>query len=142
MSTIPLSQINAPHVGTWRNQDFSQWHTTNLPGPNTGLMIGNQDWIFWNYRTKKLMLCEEKCFGNFIDPKGWQFKLFRDVIDPALSAFCSMPRFLKQAGKECQIIYLGYHYITFENTSPDNGAIFWDNVEISKEELIERLSLK
>lgn len=134
--------IDTPHVGTWRNADFSQWHTKNLPSPQSGLCIGNQDWIFYNYKTKRLMLCEEKCYGNFINPNEWQFKFFRDIMDPALTMFCSVPRFLKQADKECQIYYQGYHYITFENTSPDNGVIWWDNVEISKEKLIEKLSLQ
>ena len=132
----------APQVGTWRNADFSQWNTINLPGPQTGLMIGNQDWVFWNYKTKRLMLCEEKCFGKFINENEWQFKFFRDVIDPALTAYCSVPQFLKQAGSTCKITYLGYHYITFENTSPDNGRIWFDNVEISKEDLIRKLSLE
>ncbi len=137
-----IDQIVSPQVGTWRNADFSQWNTTNLPGPQTGLMIGNQDWVFWNFKTRRLMLCEEKCFGHFINPNEWQFKFFRDVIDPALALYCSEARFLKQANDTCKITYLGYHYITFEKTSPDNGVIWWDNVEISKEKLIEKLSLQ
>lgn len=134
--------MNTPHVGTWRNADFSQWITHNLPKPQSGFCVGNQDWLLWNWRTKRLMLCEEKCFGKFIDKKSWQFKFFRDVIDPALKLYCSQPRFLEQANKDCQIEYRGYHYVTFENTSPDNGRIWFDGDEISKKQLTSILSLE
>jgi len=43
-----------------RSLEFSGWVRENLPKSKTGFMITNQDWIFWNYNTKKLMLVEEK----------------------------------------------------------------------------------
>jgi len=48
-------------------------------------------------------------------------------MDPALEQFC----------KKNNINYLGYKIIKFENTTPDDGKIFIDDVEIKKEDFLK-----
>jgi len=36
----------------------------------------------------------------------------------------------------------GVHVLTFENTNPDDGEMFWDGKQITKSELIEILTFK
>lgn len=38
--------------------------------------------------------------------------------------------------------YRGIHLLVFENTSPDDGAIYWDNKQITKQQLFALLTFK
>lgn len=113
-----------------RSLIFSEWIRNRLPASNTGFYVTNQDWIFWNWKTRKLMLCEEKCFKANLSTAFT--KLIKGVIEPALKEFCP----------KNNIDFRGYHFIQFENTSPEDGKIFFDGIEISKEELIKFLSME
>ena len=82
-----------------------------------GYLATNIDYVWYNYKNKKWMLIEEKRYGY--KPKSWQRNVFKAV-------HCSIE------SKD----YYGFHLLVFENTCPDDGKIWLDNKEISKDELI------
>lgn len=86
-----------------------------------GYVATNIDYLWRNYKTGKWMLIEEKRYGR--KAKYPQTALF-ELLD-----------------KACQLDnnYYGFHYLIFENTSPDDGKIFLDNKEITKDELLQFL---
>lgn len=76
------------------------------------------------------MLCEEKCFmGKISTAFG---RLINEVIEPALNEFCPKNK----------IDFKGYFLIQFERNGPDDGKIFFDGTEVSKDELIKILSME
>ena len=86
-----------------------------------GFVATNIDYLWRNYKTGKWMLIEEKRYGR--RPRFPQTALF-ELLDRA-------------CGNDNN--YCGFHYLVFENTSPDDGNIFLDNIAISKDELIKFL---
>ncbi len=86
-----------------------------------GYIATNIDYMWRNYKTGQWMLIEEKRHGAKVRP--WQQHMF-DIL-----TWCGQqhPRFC------------GFHVIVFENTGPEDGAIFLDGNAISKEELVSFL---
>lgn len=113
-----------------RSLEFSKWIREKLPDSQTGLCVSNQDWLFFNWKTRQLMLAEEKTHNAKI--AKWFSKLIREIMNPALEQYCNQNR----------IDYRGYHFIQFENTSPEDGAIFFDGIEISDIELKQILAFE
>ena len=111
-----------------RSLEFSRWIREELPDSMTGYMVGNQDWMFWNWKTRQLMLAEEKT--HFAEIAPWMKNLIKMVIHPALKRYC----------KHIGVDYRGYHLIQFEKTDPETGRILFDRIEITKEELKQILS--
>ena len=89
-----------------------------------GFLASNIDYCWTNYKTGEWMFIEEKRYNTAI--KYWQKKLF------------SIMHNVCRADKK----YRGFHLLVFENTSPEDGKIFLDNKEISKEQLLNFLSFK
>ena len=89
-----------------------------------GYIATNIDYVWKNYKTNDWMIIEEKRYG--CQPKFYQEKIF-DVLN-----WCCKhhPNFH------------GVHILVFEKTSPDDGKIYWDGKEISRNKLIEILSFK
>jgi len=120
-----------------RSLEFSSWIREMLPKSSTGFMVSNQDWVFWNYKTKKLLLAEEKTRGGNLAP--WFGNFIRDVMNPALESYCP----------NHEIKYLGYYLITFEKDYPKNGKIWvWKfgtsspRLETTESDLIKLLSME
>jgi hypothetical protein len=86
-----------------------------------GYVATNIDYIWYNYKNKLWMLIEEKRYGGL--PRLYQKQLFKTLH----RACRSDPN------------YRGIHLLVFENTSPDDGLIWWDKVLITKEQLINKL---
>ena len=86
-----------------RSLAFSGWIRQELPDSKTGFMVTNQDWIFWNFKTRCLMFVEEKTHNGTIS--NWFHILIKTVLHPALLQF----------SKKNDIDYRGYHLIQFEN---------------------------
>lgn len=86
-----------------------------------GYVATNIDYMWRNYKTGQWMLIEEKRHNAQV--KFWQQQMF-DIL-----TWCGKkhPRFC------------GFHILVFENTSPEDGRIFLDGNEISKENLINFL---
>lgn len=87
-----------------------------------GFIATNIDYVWRNYKTDQWMLIEEKRFGHKL--KYYQKEIFR------LLNWCC----------KHQPHFFGFHILTFENTSPDDGKIFWDEKEITKAELLSYLT--
>lgn len=86
-----------------------------------GFVATNIDYLWRNYRTGCWMLIEEKRHG--VMPKRWQSESF-DLVNKVSKGD---PK------------YKGFHYLIFENTSPEDGTIMLDGKEISKDDLIKFL---
>jgi hypothetical protein len=89
-----------------------------------GYIATNIDYVWKNYKTGDWMMIEEKRYGR--QPKYPQPGLF-ELVD-------------KYARNDTK--YHGFHYVIFENTSPDDGKIFLDKKEISKEQLLKFLQFR
>jgi len=89
-----------------------------------GYIATNIDYMWRNYKTNQWMLIEEKRHNSSI--KRWQKELF------AILDWCG-----KKHPKYC-----GFHVLQFENTSPEDGNVFLDGKEISKEQLVAFLKFQ
>ena len=86
-----------------------------------GYIATNIDFMWRNYKSKLWMLIEEKRYMSKV--KRWQMQMFK-LID----FFCS-------ADKN----YRGFYILTFENSNPDDGKIYLDGNEITRQELLDFL---
>ena len=86
-----------------------------------GYIATNIDYLWCNYKTGQWMLLEEKRHGSKC--KRWQKDLFKKIHKVAKS----------------DESYYGFHAIYFQNTSPEDGYIFFDEININKEMLIKIL---
>jgi len=109
-----------------RELNFSGWIRKKLPDSITGFIVSDLDFIFENYKTKKIMLTEIKTRNSKL--KLWQRILYENL-----------DRWIKK-GIDNDWQYLGFHTITFENTFFNDGKCFLDSKEISEQELILKLS--
>lgn len=110
----------------YRNSQFSDWIRSKLPSSATGYSSTDIDFVLFNWKTKKVMLIEEKC--RKAEPSFNQHELFK-----------FMHKWIEK-GIDSDWQYLGYHLIQFENECPSDGKIYLDRQEISEKQLIEFLS--
>lgn len=94
----------------------------------------NLDYIWFQYRTGRLMLLEEKRH------MGRQTTAQRDthgIVDQALRFACEHGYSFKRVWKSRpkKITYYGYHIIKFEQTNPLDGKTFINGIEVSVEDL-------
>jgi len=89
-----------------------------------GFTATNIDYVWRNYKTDQWMLIEEKRYGSSLS--FVQKEIFR-IID-----------FVCRKDSN----YCGFHKIIFEKTSPEDGKIFLDNMEISKDFLLSFLKFE
>lgn len=90
---------------------------------SAGYVASNIDYIWENYKTKDWMLIEEKRFmTNCPYSQKMQFKKIAEK--------------LKMLNDKT---YHGFHLLQFENTNPDDGKIFLDGKEITKDLLLKFL---
>lgn len=87
-----------------------------------GFLATNLDYIWMNYKTGQWMLIEEKRY--MAKMKRWQKGVFKALHESSKSD----PN------------YCGFAFIQFEKTSPEDGAVYWNSKQISREELVRRLS--
>lgn len=88
-----------------------------------GWAATNIDYMWTCWKTGKWMLLEEKRRGCKV---SWSQQKLYDKVNLACKSDKN---------------YMGFHILTFENTSPADGKIFWNGNEISKEQLIKTLQL-
>lgn len=86
-----------------------------------GFTATNLDYIWRNYKSGKWMLIEEKRKGK--DAPFYQKQMFAVLHKAALND----PN------------YIGFYFIQFENTSPDDGKIWINGKEATKELLTKLL---
>lgn len=99
--------------------EFGLW-TREQPeiDSSLGYIPTNIDWMWRSYKNKLWMLIEEKRYGYF--PKFYQTESYA-ILDAAIH----------------DDNYRGFHLLVFENTDPDDGAIFLDGYSVTQTELIE-----
>jgi hypothetical protein len=109
--------------------DFSKWlREVKELDSKKGYLFSDLDMIGKNYKTKKFLTMEIKCFNS--EPKTWQRILLDEDIRDTLK---SNPN------------YLGHWYIKFEHYGPSDGRIWIkesnDNqyTEKTEKELVEFL---
>lgn len=122
-------RLTRPEQTGERNLDFSGWIKVHLPDSYYGYRVSDLDWVLANVSTKKIMLLEQKNYGS--KPRKWQETLFADI-----DRWISTGIFYDDRGWE----YLGFHKVVFERTYPENGKIWFDGQEVTKEELTNKLS--
>lgn len=110
--TRPRFDQHSTEFGIWIRQQ-PDLHSKD------GYVATNVDYIWCNYRTRKWMLIEEKRFMS--KPDFCQSELFAmlEIVSRLI------------AGK-----YYGFHVISFENTSPEDGEIYLNGRRITKDQLI------
>jgi len=112
-----------------RNLDFSRWCRKNLKDSKLGLVLCDVDFVFYDYKTNKMMLIETKIFGD--DLVDYASRQIFQILNKALKNY-----------KENDFQYLGYHLLSFSCTDPDNSIeIKLDHNKISKKDLIDFLNL-
>ncbi len=89
-----------------------------------GYLATNVDYCWKNYKTCEWMFIEEK--RHNAEVKQWQRKMFHII-----NKVCKGDK-----------NYKGFHLLVFENTSPEDGKIYLNNKEITKDELINFLMFK
>lgn len=89
-----------------------------------GYVTINIDYVWLNYNTGEWMFIEEKRYGH--QPKRYQRSIFKILHFVA-----------KQDPK-----YRGFYLIVFENTSPDDGKIFINHKQATRQDLIDLLTFK
>lgn len=122
--------MTRPEIFGERSLAFSGWIHEHLPDSCTGFCVANLDWLFWNYKTRRLLLAEEKMHGAEL--RTWFARFMYEVMDPALKLYAP----------QNHIDYRGFHKIIFENTSPDDGKIYLDGKEISADDLRTFLAME
>lgn len=86
-----------------------------------GFTATNIDYVWRNYKTGDWMMIEEKRYGH--QPQFPQTELFK-LVDRCAKIDAN---------------YHGFHFLVFENTSPDDGLIYLDGKEITTQELLKFL---
>ena len=89
-----------------------------------GFICVDIDYVWFNYKSGLFLFKEEKQYNA--QPDFYQIDLFKMI----------------HASHKDNLNYRGIHIITFQNTNPDDGKIFWDGYEITKEKLLEILTFK
>jgi len=89
-----------------------------------GFVTTNIDYLWENYKTGEWMLIEEKRHMSSLSfsQKQQYNKLYKNII---------------KTDK-----FRGFHLLQFENTNPDDGKIFLNHREITKEALLLFLKFK
>lgn len=87
----------------------------------------NIDFVWRNYKTGQIMLIEEKRYMG-------ELTMAQD------GTFCIIDNALKNS--ILKSVYYGFHLIRFENTNPEDGKIYLNNILISKEDLIKFLKFE
>lgn len=118
--TKPTRKRNDKH-----STEFGLWLREQKEiSSNIGYIATNLDYIWENYKTGEWMLIEEKRYkADVTKCQKTQYKnLFKNI---------TKSKYFK-----------GIHLLQFEKTSPEDGKIFLNRKEITKEQLINFLQFK
>lgn len=109
-----------------RSLDFSSWVRANLPDSKTGYMASDLDFLLYNYKTRKVALCEIKQYNKQI--ASWQMQM--------LSFLENCIKNGKPDGWE----FIGLFVIRFEVMNFGDGRVWLNGDESSEEEIKKLLS--
>ena len=108
---------NGTEFEAWRRK---QQHLSS----GLGYLATDVDFIWRNYKTKQFMFVEEKCKMSTMT--GPQYETFK-MVDEQMSSHPD---------------YMGFHLLQFENTSPEDGKIYWNKKHISLDRLNQILTFE
>ena len=89
-----------------------------------GYVATNLDYIWSNYKTGKWLLIEEK---RYMSNMSYSQKNLYETLHKAAKTDNN---------------YVGFFFIQFENTNPDDGDIFINSRQATKQDLIDLLMFK
>ena len=110
----------------FREEGFSRWIRANLPSslPPSCFTVFDVDFVLRNYKTERLAFIEVKCKRR--KPEIAQ-RLTMTLLDSIMQL--GTPR----VGGNWK--YVGYWLLQFENTMPDDGKVWIDDIEVTEQEL-------
>jgi hypothetical protein len=117
-----------------RDYAFSDWMRANLPDSKTGMQIVDLDFVIYNYKTKKLLIIEQKLFKEKYDGKNVSFAQ-REFLMLVKKVFSQLKNV--KDGWE----FLDVHLIQFDAYDFSTGKCYLDNKEISETDLVKFLSI-
>jgi hypothetical protein len=126
MTRQRILRCNNPDCPHEKQKYLSDWVRAKLPDSKLGYMVSDFDFILFNYKSKKIIFIESKTFNKQI--ATWQRKLFT-----------MLNRWLKN-GTDDGYTNFGFHLVTFQNSSFEDGKVYFDNKEVTESELINKLS--
>ncbi len=120
---------------------FGRWlrEQQRLDSKRIGLSIQNLDYIIHRYSwpsVHAMMLIEEK---RYMALSPFAQKDTHRLINSALWHADNKP-VANSRGQVRLFRYCGYHVLTFENTTPDDGRMWWDDMPIAVSDLFSLLS--
>lgn len=118
------SNPDCPHE---KAKKFNSWVRESLPDSSTGFLVTDLDLILFNYKSKRIMLLEIKTHGSVM--RYWQKRFFQN-LDRWLSV-----------GIDLDWEYKGFHTVQFESSDFKDGRCYFDEEEITEEDLICKLSM-
>ena len=110
-----------------RDLTFNNWIREKLPDSATGFMVSDIDFFMYNWKTKRCMFIESKSHNSTM--REWQIRMY------------SMLTSWVKKGIDGEWTFYGYHVVTFENTSFNNGKVSLDGKEVTENELTDFLSM-
>ena len=126
--------MTRPEATGKRDLTFSQWIRKKLPSSYIGFMVTDVDFFIYNFITKKLLILEVKTRNKKINK--WQ-RIFYEHLN----------RWIKK-GIDADWAYKGAYLIKFENTSFDDGRVWFTSfeqditIEVTEKAVIKFLSLE
>ena len=122
---------------------FGRW-LRNHPSLDSrdGYDAQNIDYVWHHYRDGKIMLIEEKTY-HATSSKAQ--KDTHSIMHQALRYACTHMEFTRPhaaPNRPTRIQFYGYHIITFEQTHPQDGAIFLNDERITESELLAFLQFR
>ncbi len=115
-----------------RNLDFSGWVRRTLTSEK-GFTAFDVDFVFRDYKRKLIQLVEVKTHcGRLSTLQRIALGELAQIMEAGITA-----------GKPTLgWRWCGMHELRFEHTSPENGRMIWDGVEVSAEELTRLLEMR
>lgn len=117
------NDLHSTEFGLWLRGQLLLQTDVSCIDSKLGYVTTNIDYIWENYKTGDWMFIEEK---RYMSGCG----------------FSQKNQFIKLNSKIKDKSYHGFHLLQFEKTSPEDGKIYLDNKEITKEKLLKFLSFK
>ena len=111
-----------------RDLTFNTWLRDALPDSSTGQMVSDIDFYIFNYKKKEHLIVETKTYNAPL--KTWQ-----EIM------YSKLQRWVSEGGNKEGWKFKGFYLIQFEKTFFDDGKVYLNGEESSKEEIIETLSL-
>jgi len=127
MTVIRKLHCDNPDCPHERLKIMSDWVRNELPDSASGFTVSDIDFVFSNYKTRKIMILEVKTHNSAC--KNWQRNMWKN-----------MNRWLKK-GVDGGWTYLGFHLLVFQGID-FSLPIYYDYKQIDEAQLKKILSME